>query len=131
MIRHLAVALTLGLGTPVAALAQEAAAPSAPDSAATYEAARNQLGILKYCQQQGFTGGEAVATQAQLVDMLPEGDEAAGATAEEKGAAGTVAIGDAELSLADASENRGSTVEATCQQIEAAVNEVAPSLQAG
>lgn len=134
MTRTLAIALALGLA-PAAVLAQEAApdAPeaTAPDPAATYEAARNQLGILQYCNDQGFSGPEAVEAQAQLVALLPEGDPAVGETAELKGAEGTVALGDTELTLAEAVEARGSTVEATCQQIEAAVNEIAPSLPAG
>lgn len=139
MIRHIALAMGLGLTAPVAVLAQTADAPEAPaaeaqtqapqtmDSAATYEAARNQLGILKYCQEQGFTGQEAVDVQAELVGMLPGGDEEAGATAEQKGEEGTVAIGDAEMSLADAAESQSSTVEETCKQIEAAVSQVAPA----
>lgn len=127
MIRHIAVVLGLGLAAPAAA--QVAEAPT--DGAANYEAARNQLGILKYCNQEGFTGPEAVATQTQLIGMIEAGDEQAGATAEEKGTQGTVAVGEAEVSLAQAAENQGSSVEATCKQIEAAVNEVAPGLPAG
>lgn len=137
MTRILAIALALGL-TPAAVLAQDAApaTPEAPaataaDPAATYEAARNQLGILQFCNDQGFSGTEAVEAQAQLVALLPEGDAAAGDAAEAKGAQGTVALGETELTLAEAVEARGSTVEATCQQIEAAVNEIAPSLPAG
>lgn len=132
MIRSIAIALGLTL-TPAAVLAQEAGAPAMqePDTGATYEAARNQLGILQYCQDQGFTGAEAVAAQTQLIGLLPQGDTTAGTAAEEKGAEGMVAVGEAELSLAEAAESRGNTVEVTCQQIEAAVNEVAPSLPAG
>ena len=133
MIRKIALAVSLGL-LPAAVVAQDAAAPAeaAPaDPGATYEAARNQLGILQYCQEQGFTGAEAVEAQGKLVGLLQGGDEAVGSAAEEKGAQGTVSVGGTEVSLADAVEERGSTVEATCQQIEAAVNEIAPTLPAG
>ena len=138
MIRKIAFAMGLGL-LPAAVVAQDAAAPAqdAPAQAApadpgtTYEAARNQLGILQYCQEQGFTGAEAVEAQGKLVGLLQGGDEAVGSAAEEKGAQGTVSVGGTEVSLADAVEERGSTVEATCQQIEAAVNEIAPPLPAG
>ena len=138
MIRKIAFAMGLGL-LPAAVVAQDAAAPGqdAPAQAApadpgtTYEAARNQLGILQYCQEQGFTGAEAVEAQGKLVGLLQGGDEAVGSAAEEKGAQGTVSVGGTEVSLADAVEERGSTVEATCQQIEAAVNEIAPTLPAG
>ena len=138
MIRKIAFAMGLGL-LPAAVVAQDAAAPAqdAPAQAApadpgtTYEAARNQLGILQYCQEQGFIGAEAVEAQGKLVGLLQGGDEAVGSAAEEKGAQGTVSVGGTEVSLAEAVEERGSTVEATCQQIEAAVNEIAPTLPAG
>lgn len=138
MICKIAFAMGLGL-LPAAVVAQDAAAPAqdapaqtAPaDPGTTYEAARNQLGILQYCQEQGFTGAEAVEAQGKLVGLLQGGDEAVGSAAEEKGAQGTVSVGGTEVSLADAVEERGSTVEATCQQIEAAVNEIAPTLPAG
>lgn len=129
MIRHIAVVLGVTL-TPLAAVAQPAEAPqgAAPDAAATYEAARNQLGILQYCQTQGFTGAEAVEAQSQLIGLIPSGDEAAGAAAQQAGSEGTVAVGETQVSLAEAAESQGSSVEATCQQIEAAVNQVAGSL---
>lgn len=133
MIRKIALAVSLGL-LPAAVVAQDAAAPAEAtpaDPGATYEAARNQLGILQYCEEQGFTGAEAVEAQGQLVALLPEGDDAVGSAAEQKGAEGTVSVGGTEVSLAQAVEERGSTVEATCQQIEAAVNEIAPTLPAG
>lgn len=128
MIRNIAFALGLGL-LPAAALAQDAAAPA--DAETTYQAARNQLGILQYCQEQGFSGPEAIEAQGQLIELLPAGDAAAGDAAEEKGVQGMVAVGENELTLADAVAGQGGTVETTCQQIEAAVNEIAPTLPAG
>jgi hypothetical protein len=132
MIRKLAFAAALGLAAP-AAFAQTADAPGETtlDAAATYQAARNQLGILQFCQTQGHTGAEAVEAQTQLLAMIPAGDEAAGASAEQAGAEGTVSVGETQITLAEAAEAQGTTVEATCQQIEAAVNQVASSLQAG
>lgn len=130
MIRNIAFALGLGL-LPAAALAQDAAAPAPADAETTYQAARNQLGILQYCQEQGFSGPEAIEAQGQLIELLPAGDTAAGDAAEEKGVQGMVAVGGNELTLADAVAGQGGTVETTCQQIEAAVNEIAPTLPAG
>lgn len=125
MIRNIAFALGMGL-LPVAAIAQDAASPEA-----TYEAARNQLGILQYCAAQGFSGAEAVEAQGALVELLPEGDTAVGDAAEAKGAEGTVSVAGTEIGLAEAVEARGTTVEETCQQIEAAVNAVADTQPAG
>ncbi len=132
MFRQIALVLGMTLTVP-AAFAQEAgqpASPTAPDPTAAYEAARNQLGILKYCNEQGFSGTEAVAAQQQMIGMLPEGDATKGTTAEERGAEGTVSIGGNEIALADAAEQQGTTVEAQCKLIEAAVNQVAAQLPA-
>lgn len=133
MFRHIALALGMTLSVP-AVFAQEAGqpaeTPTAADPAAAYEAARNQLGILKYCNEQGFSGTEAVAAQEQMIGMLPAGDADAGTTAEERGVAGTVSIGGNEIALADAAEQQGTTVEAQCKLIEAAVNQVAAQLPA-
>lgn len=98
MLRPIAFALGLALAAPAAAFAQSAATP---DPALAYEAARNQLGILKYCAQAGHTGTEAVAAQEKMVGMLPAGD---------------------------AAENQGTTIDAQCKEIEAAVNQVAAGL---
>lgn len=130
MFRHIAIAATIALAAP-AAFAQQAAQPAQVDPAAAYEAARNQLGILKYCQSQGFAGAESVASQEKLVGMLPAGDATIGAQAEQKGTAGTVSVGKTEISLKDAAARQGSTVESQCKQIEAAVNQVAKQLPTG
>jgi hypothetical protein len=127
MFRNTAFALGLVLAAP-AAFAQTAPAAEPIDPSLAYEAARNQLGILKYCADQGHTGTEAVAAQEKMVGMLPAGDTAAGEQAEAKGAAGTVSIGETEVTLADAAANQNTTVDAQCKQIEAAVNQVAAQL---
>lgn len=137
MYRHIALALGIALTAPAAfAQTAEQAPAQAPQAAAidpsqAYLAARNQLGILKHCQEQGFTGAEAVAAQEKMLGMLPAGDADAGTAAEEKGTAGTVAIGETEIALADAASQQGTTVEAQCKQIEAAVNQVAAQLPEG
>ncbi|MBK4216204.1 pore-forming ESAT-6 family protein [Paracoccus caeni] len=137
MFRHIALAATLSLVAAPVAFAQDTApAPDAApspeaagiDPAQAYLAARNQLGILKHCQEQGFSGAEAVAAQEKMIGMLPAGDAAAGDEAEQKGAAGTVSIGGTEVNLEEAATGQGTTVEAQCQQIEAAVNQVAAQL---
>ncbi|RJE82532.1 pore-forming ESAT-6 family protein [Paracoccus onubensis] len=118
-------------GEAPAAPAAEAPAAGAVDPAEVYEAARNQLGILKFCQEQGFSGEEAVASQEKMIAMLPEGDADAGAAAEQKGAEGTVSGGGAEISLEEAASQQSTTVDAQCKQIEAAVNQVAEQLPEG
>lgn len=118
---------------PEAETAPETAAPEAGaiDPAEAYLAARNQLGILKFCESQGFIGAEAIAAQEKMIGMLPEGDTAAGDAVEGQGAEGVVAAAGAEISLEEAAEQRATTVEAQCQQIETAVNQVAEQLPEG
>lgn len=132
MIRHIALVLGVTLAAPMA-MAQDAQAPdtAATDTAATYDAARNQLGILKYCETQGHSGPEAVAVQARLVEMIPSGDVARGDAVEAQGAEGVISIGNTQITLAEAVEAQGSTVAATCAEIEAAVNQVGESIPAG
>ncbi|WP_157001608.1 pore-forming ESAT-6 family protein [Paracoccus sp. S4493] len=121
------VALMIGAGLmPVMSVAQ----PSL-DTEATWQAASNQLGILQYCEEKGFTGPEAVQAQAQIMTMLPSGDEAAGTAAIEQGNQGIVAFNDQEITLSDVAASQGSTVEGTCQEIEPAVNDMAANLPAG
>lgn len=107
------------------------AAQPALDTEAIWQAASNQLGILQYCEEQGLTGPEAIQAQAQIMTMLPSGEEAAGTAAIEQGNQGIVAFNDQEITLSDAAAFQGSTVEGTCQEIEAAVNDMAADLPAG
>lgn len=141
------LALTAGMAlTTGAALAQEAATPAAPaepapaadqapaaapaqmDAGMAYESARNQLGILKYCQEQGHNDGKAVEVQQKLMAMIPAGDVAKGDAAEAKGAAGTVSAMGNELSLADAAEQQQSSIEALCKQMDAMIQQLGAQL---
>ena len=133
MFRQMTFALGLSLAASAAFAPDTTEAPATPDAgamdpAAIYESARNQLGIIKFCNSQGFAGDEAVAAQEKMLGMLPAGDAAAGDAAEQKGAEGTVSAAGQEVSFEEAATQQGTTVEAQCQQLEAAVNEVAAQL---
>lgn len=110
--------------TPEAA--QEAPAPMDDDAA--YESARNQLGILKFCEAQGHNDSTAVEIQEKLLTMLPSGDAAKGDAAEALGAQGTVSAMGAEQSLQTAAEAQDTTVEALCQQMDALIQQLAAQL---
>lgn len=135
MIRKFSLVAALAV-CAVPAFAQDAAAPAeAPagaqaDPAAAYAAARNQLGILKYCEAQGHSGAEAVAVQERIIGMIPAGDAAEGDAAEAKGAEGVVSAMGAEVALADSAAQQGTTVDAQCKQIEGLVNQLASQLPA-
>lgn len=131
MLRNFALVAGLALVAPAAFAQTAAPLPPGMDAAAAAEAARNQLGVLKYCNAEGFTGEEAIASQEKLLGMLPPApDAAAGDAAEAKGVEGIVSISGTEVSLQEASEGQGTTVEAQCKQIEAAVNQIAAQLPA-
>ncbi|SDD96051.1 hypothetical protein SAMN05421538_103121 [Paracoccus isoporae] len=106
----LGLALTAGL-----AHAQDGAAQD-PDMAVS--AARNQLGVLEYCQAQGHIDGAAIETQTELLAMMPAAsDEAAAEEAYAKGQDGMVSAMGVEQSLADAASQQGADEAALCGQL--------------
>lgn len=136
-------AMTAGGAIPSVAGAQEAAAPetatpetaapaapglSAQDAAAAYLAARNQLGVLSYCQEQGHIDGKAVEIQTKLLTMIPVGDTAAGDAAEVSGKAGTIAAMGIETTMADAATKQGTTEADLCKKMDAMIQQLAAQL---
>lgn len=113
-----------------AATAEAPAAPAVQDSGAAYESARNQLGVLNYCQDQGFIDGKAVETQTKLLAMIPAGDTAKGDAAEAKGKEGTVAAMGVERTLADAAKEKNTTEDALCKQMDALLQQLASQVPA-
>lgn len=101
------------------------AAPAAADAGAAYESARNQLGVLSYCQEKGYIDGKAVETQNKLLTMIPAGDTAKGDAAEAKGKEGTVSAMGVERSLADAATEQKTTEDALCKQMDALLQQLA------
>ncbi|WP_134679287.1 pore-forming ESAT-6 family protein [Paracoccus ravus] len=96
-----------------------------PDMAAAYENARNQLGVLSYCQDKGYIDGRAVETQMNLLAMIPPGDTAAGDAAETKGKTGTVSAMGVERSLSDAALQQEKTEDALCDEMDSLLHELA------
>lgn len=126
----IAATLTAGAGFAQDAAAPAAttpapAAPAAADTGAAYESARNQLGVLTYCQDKGYIDGKAVETQNKLLSMIPSGDAAKGDAAEAKGKEGTVSAMGVERSLADAATEQKTTEDALCKQMDALLQQLA------
>ncbi len=92
--------------------------------AMAHESAANQLGVLEYCQAQGYTDGSAVLAQQGVISRLPA---YAGSTAaaEATGKAGTIAANGQSVSLSDMASRGHSTESAMCQQMAANVKQVA------
>lgn len=127
MKRHLTMIVTASILTAGAAFAETAAAP-AGDAGANYEAARNQLGVLKYCQAQGHIGADAAAIQEKMIAMLPPGDAAKGDAAEAAGAGGKVVAMGQEMTLEEGAKSQNTTVEALCQQMDGMMKQLGEQL---
>ncbi|MFC3528241.1 pore-forming ESAT-6 family protein [Paracoccus mangrovi] len=111
-----------------AAPAEQPAAPAAQDPGAAYESARNQLGVLMYCQENGHIDASAVETQTKLLAMIPPGDAAKGDAAEAKGKEGTVSAMGVERSLSDAATEQKTTEDALCKQMDALLKQLAAQM---
>lgn len=121
-------ACVAGVALAQPAPAEKAAAPAAMETGAAYESARNQLGVLSYCQNKGYIDGKAVETQQKLLKMIPAGDTAKGDAAEAKGQQGTVAAMGVERSLADAATEQKTSEDALCKQMDALLQKLATQI---
>ncbi|WBU64022.1 pore-forming ESAT-6 family protein [Paracoccus aerodenitrificans] len=127
MLKTSVLALGLTLSAAGLAAAQESAAAQDPDMAVS--AARNQLGVLEYCQTEGHIDGAAVDTQAKLLTLMPKAtDEASAQMAYEKGQQGTVSAMGVEQSLADAAARQGTDEAALCTQLASLVEQAGTEL---
>ncbi|AUH34687.1 hypothetical protein CUV01_16015 [Paracoccus tegillarcae] len=110
--------------------AEAQAAPASPDPQAAYDAARNQLGVLSYCQDEGHIDGTAVEIQGRMLEMVPAGDVAQGDAAEANGKEGKVVGMGVETTLAEAATQQGATEAALCQQMDALIKQAGEQLPA-
>ncbi|MDQ7777883.1 MAG: pore-forming ESAT-6 family protein [Paracoccus aminovorans] len=113
----------------LALFAGAAVAQTAPSPDMAVAAAKNQLGVLEYCQTEGHIDGTAIETQTRIMAMFPAAqDEAAVEASYEKGKAGTVSAMGVEQSLADAAKAQSADEAALCKQIAQAVEQAAAQL---
>jgi hypothetical protein len=97
--------------------------------AVAYQAGRNQLGLLKYCQEQGHAGADVVAIQQKLVGMIPvPADTSGGDTAEAAGRKGSVSIMGINQDLVANAKTQGISVEKACQAMASAVKQAGAAL---
>ena len=102
------------------------AAAQTDTMAMLHDSAANQLGVLEYCQAQGYTDGSAVLAQQGVISRMPA---YAGSTAaaEATGKTGTIAANGQSISLSDMASRGHSTEASVCQQMAANVKQVAAS----
>ena len=114
--------LTLSLALAGTTAFAQTAAPD-PDAAAA--AAKNQLGILEYCQTEGHIEGTAVEIQAKMLEMVPaaQNQETVDA-AYAKGKEGVLSVGgtESDLKLLD---SQGGSLADVCKQMADAMAAVA------
>ena len=83
-----------------------------------YQAARNQLGILGYCADKGFTDAAAADVQKKLIAMIPvPADVSGGDAAEAAGRKGTISAMGMEQDIEAIAKAMNGTPATYCKQI--------------
>lgn len=119
----------LAFGLALASAALPAFAQTAMTADDAIAAARNQLGVLEYCQTAGHIDGTAVATQTRILEMMPAPeDEARIAAAYETGKAGTVSALGVEQTLEAAATAQNSDEATLCTQMATLLEQAAAQL---
>lgn len=134
-----ATTATAPAATPAPAAPAATPAPGAPGSVPlppgmtaqqAHDGARNQLGVLKYCQEKGWGSAESVAGQEKMIGMLPAADAKMGDAAEEKGKAGQIEAMGQSMALADGAKAQNTTEEALCKQMDALIKQMSATMPA-
>ncbi|WP_293801076.1 pore-forming ESAT-6 family protein [uncultured Bosea sp.] len=83
-----------------------------------YQAARNQLGILGYCADKGYTDAAAAEVQKKLIAMIPApADASGGDAAEAAGRKGTISAMGMEQNIEVIAKATNGTAATYCKQI--------------
>lgn len=94
-----------------------------------YQAARNQLGILGYCADKGYTDAAAADVQKKLIAMIPvPADVSGGDAAEAAGRKGTISAMGMEQSIEAIAKATNGTPAAYCKQIGDVVKQMGAKL---
>lgn len=80
-------------------------------------AARNQLGVLEYCQAHGAIDADTVQLQRRQIAAMPRMAVPGLDQAEAAGRQGIVQAGGQGVSLEQAAQSQGTTVAALCEQV--------------
>ncbi|ASV87885.1 hypothetical protein CES85_3730 (plasmid) [Ochrobactrum quorumnocens] len=108
------------------ALAQQ---PTPEQMEMAYNAARNQLGVLKYCQDKGHIDGSASEIQVKLLALVPApADVSKGDAAEDVGKQGKVAVMGMEQDIAAAAKAQGVEEAKLCEMMANALKQAAANL---
>jgi hypothetical protein len=113
----------------VAIISPAYAQKPADQMAQVYQAARNQLGILMFCQDKGFVGADIVEIQKKMLGMIPvPASKTEGDAAEAQGKKGTLSAMGVTSDIEAMTKAQGSTLQAFCTQIGTAIKQAGASL---
>ncbi|MBA8838466.1 pore-forming ESAT-6 family protein [Ochrobactrum sp. RH2CCR150] len=94
-----------------------------------YSAARNQLGVLTYCKDKGYTDDAAIEIQNKMLGMIPPpADTAKAEAAEEAGKQGKVSVMGMEQDIAGSAKAQNISEEKLCQTMADAVKQAGAQL---
>ncbi|WP_312950351.1 pore-forming ESAT-6 family protein [Agrobacterium sp.] len=122
----LALTAILTGATITAAFAQQ---PTPEQVEMAYTAARNQLGVLTYCQGKGHIDDTAAEVQTKLLALVPApADVSKGDAAEDVGKQGKVSVMGMEQDLATAAKAQGVDEAKLCETMSNALKQAAANL---
>ena len=122
---------TTMLAAVIVPLGAVAAAAQSDPMHMLHLAAANQLGVIEYCQSQGWVDSATVDAQKKISASLPASNDSTGIDdAESTGKDGTLLVGGNKMTLASAASTKGTTVQAICSQIGSMVKSAAANAQA-
>lgn len=114
MMMPAALAVCAALSAPT--WAQPAQGPRTEETRRSLHlAGRNVLGILQYCQAQGFIGPDAAEAQRDLLRRAPPATVPGLDEAEAAGRQGIVAFLDSRVTIQEAAQAEGVLVETRCR----------------
>lgn len=94
-----------------------------------YNSARNQLGVLKYCQNAGHIDGAAVETQTKMLALISApSDKAKGDAAEQEGEKGKISAMGVNQDLAAITKAQNVTEKQFCETIANALKQASAQL---
>ncbi|WP_421405527.1 hypothetical protein [Agrobacterium fabrum] len=97
---------------------------AADDAEKLYNGGRNQLGLIKYCVEQGHSPAQAVTNYQKIIATLPEPkDISFGDRYEKEGVAGNNFDGETSVPMQAIAEGMGISVADRCAQLTALGNQ--------
>ncbi|WP_421566155.1 pore-forming ESAT-6 family protein [Ochrobactrum sp. EDr1-4] len=124
--RRLIIAAAITGTTLTSAFAQQ---PTPEQMEMAYNAARNQLGVLSYCQEKGFIDGSAIEIQAKLMTLVPTpADVTKGDAAEALGKEGKVSAMGMEQDIQTSAKAQGTDEAKLCEMMASTIKQAAANL---